>query len=274
MAWNAKRYARINWKNRPSTATALGATNLNHMDAFLNEVDNALIEFDASKLSVEFANKMFVSLTIDVNTGIITAAQYDGTVYTWDLNLEKIPVSFSLSEDGVLTMTTEDGTEFTANIADLIKEYVFDDSDTIGFSKEFKTTEDDPKGTYHVTAVVKAGSIKAEHLNPDYRADIQNLTNTAQEAANDSLQYSKDSKRWAVGDSEYEGSNTDNSKFYSEQSQKSANKAAEYVDMINNAVSADIPIFQMDLSTGHLLYSGGRFNFVINNGNLMWGLTV
>lgn len=240
MAWNTKRYARINWKNRPSTATALGATNLNRMDAFLNEVDNALIEFDASKLSVELANKMFVSLTIDVNTGIITATQYDGTIYTWDLNLEKIPVSFSLSEDGVLTMTTEDGTEFTANIADLIKEYVFDDSDTIGFSKEFKTTDDDPKGTYHVTAVVKAGSIKSEHLNPDYRADIQNLTNTAQEAANDSLQYSKDSKRWAVGDAEYPGSEDDNAKKYKELAEAARDQAEIYRDEANTQARTEI----------------------------------
>ena len=240
MAWTTKKYARINWKNRPSTATALGATNLNRMDVFLNEIDNGMIEFEASKLNVELAKKMFVSLTIDVNTGIITATQYDGTVFTWDLNLEKIPVSFSLSEDGVLTMTTEDGTEFTANIADLIKEYVFDDSDTIGFSKRFDTTDEDPKGTYHVTAVVKNGSINEEHLNPDYRSDIQRFTNTAQTAANDSLQYSKDSKRWAVGDAEYEGSNTDNSKYYKEQAEAARDQAEKYRDEANTQARTEI----------------------------------
>ena len=65
-------------------------------------------------------------------------------------------------------MTTQDGTQFTANIADLIKDYVFDDSDTIAFTKEFRTEDD----AYHIGASVKNGSIKAEHLDPDYRAGI------------------------------------------------------------------------------------------------------
>ena len=50
--------------------------------------------------------------------------------------------------------------------------------------------------------------------------------NTAQTAANDSLTYSKDSKRWAVGDASYAGSETDNSKYYKEQAE-SAKVAAE-----------------------------------------------
>jgi len=214
MAWNEKRYNRINWKNRPSTATALGATNLNHMDVFLNEVDNALIEFDANKLNIATANSMLARLNIDTETGVVTATQLDGTVYSWDLNLEKIPVSFSLSEDGVLTMVTDDGTEFTANIADMIKEYVFDDSDTIAFEKTYQQNDNGGKGAYHVTAIIKAGSITGEHLDPDYRTDIQQYSNNAQTSANDSLQYSKDSKRWAVGDEAYEGSDKDNSKWY------------------------------------------------------------
>ena len=44
MAYTNKKYARINWQNLPAMTTALGATNMNHMDVFLNEVDNALIE--------------------------------------------------------------------------------------------------------------------------------------------------------------------------------------------------------------------------------------
>ena len=196
MAYNKKKYIRINWKNRPSTATALGATNLNHMDVFLNEVDNALIEMEAAKLDIVTANSMIAGITFDKDKGLMTVRELNGTTYTYDWNVEKIPVSFSLSEDGILTMTTQDGTQFTANIADLIKDYVFDDSDTIAFTKEFQTEDN----SYHVGASVKNGSIKAEHLDPDYRADIQNFSNVAQTAANDALTYSKDSKRWAVGD--------------------------------------------------------------------------
>lgn len=224
--WESKQYNRINWQNRPSTATALGATNLNKIDVFCNNVDNALIQMDVAKLNVATANSMLASVTFDQDTGVFTFKELDGTTYTYDLNLEKIPVSFTLTEEGVLIMTTEDGTEWECNIADLIKDYVFDDSETIAFEKEFVGVDDEGKGSYHVTASVKAGSINGDHLDPDYRADILTYKTQAQEAANDSLTYSKDSKRWAVGDAEYEGSETDNAKYYKEQAE-AAKGAAE-----------------------------------------------
>lgn len=224
--WDSKKYNRINWKNRPSTATALGATNLNKVDVFCNEVDNALIQMDAGKLDIATANSMLASVSFDQDTGVFTFKELDGTTYTYDLNLEKIPVSFTLTEEGILIMTTEDGTEWECNIADLIKDYVFDDSETITFEKEFVGTDDEGKGSYHVSASVKAGSINETHLDPDYRADILTYKTQAQEAANDSLTYSKDSQRWAVGSAEYEGSATDNAKYYKEQAE-AAKSAAE-----------------------------------------------
>lgn len=220
--WNSKKFARINWKNLPSMSTALGATNLNKIDVFCNEVDNALIQFDVQKLNIAVANSMLASVQYDSKNGKWTFKTLAGTTYNFDQNIEKIPVSFTLSEDGVLTMTTTDGTKWTCNVAELIKDYVFDDSSTVAFSKEFKSADD----SYHVTASVKNGSIQAEHLNPDYRADIQTYTTQAQEAANDSLTYAKTAKRYAVGDSQFEGSETDNSKYYKEQAE-AAKTAAE-----------------------------------------------
>ena len=234
--WNSKKFARINWKNRPSTATALGATNLNKIDVFCNEVDNALIQFDALKLNIETANSMLASVQYNKDNGKWTFKTLAGTTYTFDQNIEKIPVSFTLSEDGVLTMKTTDGTQWTCNVAELIKDYVFDDSDTVAFDKEFKSLDD----SYHVSAVVKEGSIQAKHLNPDYRADIQTYKTQAQQAANDSLTYSKDSKRWAVGDAEYEGSNTDNAKYYKEQAEAAKAAAEEARDEAQAATGSVI----------------------------------
>lgn len=238
--WDSKKYNRINWQNRPSTATALGATNLNKIDVFCNDVDNALIQMDAGKLNIETANSMLASVSFDSETGKFTFKELDGTIYEYDLNLEKIPVSFTLTEDGILTMTTEDGTEWTCNIADLIKDYVFDDSDTIAFEKEFVEEDEEGKGSYHVTASVKAGSINETHLKPDYRADILAYSTQAQEAANDSLTYSKDSKRWAVGDAEYEGSDTDNAKYYKEQAEIAKQAAEDAADRAAQVADVDI----------------------------------
>lgn len=185
-----------------------------------------MIQMDVAKLNVATANSMLASVSFNHETGVFTFKELGGTTYTYDLNLEKIPVSFTLTEEGVLIMTTEDGTEWECNIADLIKDYVFDDSETIAFEKEFVGTDDEGKGSYHVTASVKSGSINGDHLDPNYRADILTYKTQAQEAANDSLTYSKDSKRWAVGDAEYEGSETDNAKYYKEQAE-AAKVAAE-----------------------------------------------
>lgn len=263
MAWNTKRYNRINWRNRPSTATALGATNLNRIDVFCNEVDNYLIEIDAGKLNISTANGLLKSLAINEKTGIIVATQLDGTQYTWDLNLEKIPMSIHLYEDGRLVITTDDGSTMETNVAELIKMYVFNDSDTIGFSKEFRNDE------YHVTAIVKDGSINEKHLDPDYRAWIQEYTNTAVTAANDSLQYSKDSKRWAVGDKNYLGSEIDNSKYYSEQSKLQYEKAKNEADRASqfaNFVTPDFILMNNRLyinndSTVEFLISDNRLYF-------------
>lgn len=267
--WNSKKWARINWKNRPSTATALGATNLNKIDVFLNEVDNQLIDIDASKLNISTANSMITSLTIDVNSGVITAKQLDGTVFTWDLNLEKIPVSFTLSEDGILTMTTEDGTQFTADIGELIKDYTFIDSATVGFTKTAAGSG------YNVTAIVKDGSIKEKHLDPDYLSSIQQNMNTAQTAANDSLMYSKDSKRWAVGDSEYEGSETDNSEYYSKLSEaakvaaEKARDEAQAVSGIEIATTKKAGIVKPDGTTITVDTEDGTISSIIKAASLL-----
>ena len=238
--WSEKQYNRINWKNRPSTTTPLGQTNLNKVDVFCNSVDNALIQFDAQKLNISVANSMLASVAYNDDTGVWTFKTLAGTTYTYNQNIEKIPVSFTLTEDGILVMTTEDGTEWECNIADLIKDYVFDDSETIAFEKEFVGTDDDGKGSYHVSASVKAGSINETHLNPDYRADILTYKTQAQEAANDSLTYSKDAQRWAVGSAEYEGSATDNAKYYKEQAEAAKAAAEEARDEAQAATGSVI----------------------------------
>lgn len=265
MAWNTKKYNRINWRNRPSTATALGATNLNRIDVFCNEVDNYLIQMESGKLDISTANGLLKSISINERTGIIVATQLDGTQYTWDLNLEKIPMSIHLYEDGRFVITTDDGSTFETNIAELIKAYVFDDSGTIGFSKSFENDE------YHVTAIVKDGSIHERHLDPDYRAGIQEYTNEAIGAANDSLQYSKDSKRWAVGDENYPGSETDNSKYYSERAKDQYEKAKNEADRAEQYADFVTPKFLL-INNQVYINKKSTVKFLMNNNRMYFKL--
>lgn len=214
-----KFYTKINWKNRPSTSTPLGATNLNHVDNAVDELDNRVVTLDASKFNISEANSLLKNLEIDTATGIIKATYYNESVRQWDLNLEKIPVSFSLSPEGILTMTTSDGTKFTANIASLIVDYQFLDGTEIDFTATSET------GVKKVTAIIKNGSIKAEKLDPSIQADILNNRLLAETAAANSQTYSSDSKRYAVG-GVIAADAQDNAKYYSEKS-KEYSEAAE-----------------------------------------------
>ncbi len=83
-----------------------------------------------------------------------------------------------------------------------------------------------------------------------------------------------------------ENEDVDNAKYYCEKSQNSSEISKAYaskteqagneaVKKIKSALDIDAPEFVVDLSTGHLMYEGGRFVFELNNaGHLEWGLAV
>ena len=94
------------------------------------------------------------------------------------------------------------------------------------------------------------------------------------------------SQSYAVGGSGVrDGEDTDNSKYYKEQAELSATQSfdllkdikKEHTDTlkdIEDAVSGKIADFKVDLETGHLLYTGGAFNFTVNNGHLNWEVAI
>lgn len=116
---------------------------------------------------------------------------------------------------------------------------------------------------------------------------IQNA-NLASSSATIAVNNANLSKSYAVGGTGTRtGEDTDNSKYYSEQSQASSQTAQSYaeqaeaagdeaVNKINEALSQNIPQFTIDFTTGHLKYEGGRFNFEVQNttGHLLWEVAV
>lgn len=96
------------------------------------------------------------------------------------------------------------------------------------------------------------------------------------------------SKSYAVGDTQSrKGESTDNSKYYCEQSLASSKTAQSYaeaaeragdeaVQKINDAIGVNLPVFRIDLLSGHLQYEGGRFDFYVPpaTGHLMWEVSV
>lgn len=169
-----KLYSRINWKNYPSEETALNETNLNKMDLALDNLDNRVIEMDLTKVNKEVANSLVKSWSMDESTGIITITHLDGSKDMFDLNIEKIPVNFELSKDGILTMTTDDGSKFTANIGAMIPVLTFEDSDEIAVS----VSGTGVNKTYSFS--IKAGSVTEDKLQPNFLADIKTEAAKAQ----------------------------------------------------------------------------------------------
>lgn len=172
-----KVYSRINWENFPSENTALNEANLNRMDLGLDSLDNRVIEMDAIKVSKEVANTLVKNWTIDEKTGIITIEKLNGEKILFDLNIEKIPVNFKLSEDGILTMTTDDGTKFTANIGAMIPVLTFEDSDEIAVS----VSGSGVNKTYSFS--IKAGSVTEDKLQPNFLSDVKTEVAKAQASA-------------------------------------------------------------------------------------------
>ena len=173
-----KIYTRINWRNRSeSMTTALGATLLNRMDYTLDETDSRIAALDILKAEESEVLQMVKEWAIDEETGIITVTKKNGEKIMFDLNIEKIPVNFTLSSAGILTMTTDDGTKFTADIGSMIPVLTFKASDTINVTVEGAGINK----TY--SFFVKEGSIKDKHLQPSYLADIKVQAQAADRSA-------------------------------------------------------------------------------------------
>ena len=170
-----KAYVRINWENYPSDATPLNESNLNKIDAAMDELDNRIIEQETKKLDKSTANGMVRDVYFDSQTGIFTITYLSGSTVAIDTKLEKLAVNFSYdSTNQRLIITLDDGTEQYVDLSALITEYEFIDSATLAFSVGV-----DGK----ITAKIKSGSISGDMLEPNYLANIQTAAGLAQGAA-------------------------------------------------------------------------------------------
>lgn len=228
MALN-KVYTRINWEDYPSENTDLDAYHLNQMDSAIDALDNRIISQDALKVDKSAINGNIADWTMDETTGVITITKYNGEKVIFDLNIEKIPVDFSMSDDGIITMTTEDGTQFTADIGSMIPVLTFEDSATIAVS----VTGTGKNKTY--SFAIKTGSVTEDKLQPNFLADVRvesaNAAKSAQNADADALL----AKSYSVGGTgTREGEDVDNAKYYMEQAKQQTGGIPTKVSELEN----------------------------------------
>ena len=230
MALN-KVYTRINWENYPSENTDIDEINLNKMDSAIDALDNRIISQDALKVDKSAINGNIADWTMDETTGVITITKYNGEKIIFDLNIEKIPVGFSMSDDGIITMTTEDGTKFTADISSMIPVLTFEDSATIAVS----VNGTGKNKTYSFS--IKTGSVTDDMLQPNYLADIRVESANASAYAQSANAKSVLAESYAVGGTgTREGEDTDNAKYYMEQAKQQTGGIPTKVSELENDV--------------------------------------
>jgi hypothetical protein len=228
MALN-KVYTRINWEDYPSENTDLDAYHLNQMDSAIDALDNRIISQDALKVDKSAINGNIADWTMDETTGVITITKYNGEKIIFDLNIEKIPVGFSMSDDGIITMTTEDGTQFKADIGSMIPVLTFEDSATIAVS----VTGTGKNKTYSFS--IKTGSVTDAMLQPNYLADIRVESANASAYAQSANAKSVLAESYAIGGTgTREGEDTDNAKYYMEQAKQQTGGIPTKVSELEN----------------------------------------
>ena len=228
MALN-KVYTRINWEDYPSENTDIDEINLNKMDSAIDALDNRIISQDALKVDKSAINGNIADWTMDETTGIITITKYNGEKVIFDLNIEKIPVGFSMSDDGTITMTTEDGTQFKADIGSMIPVLTFEDSATIAVS----VTGTGKNKTYSFS--IKTGSVTDAMLQPNYLADIRVESANASAYAQSANAKSVLAESYAIGGTgTREGEDTDNAKYYMEQAKQQTGGIPTKVSELEN----------------------------------------
>jgi hypothetical protein len=203
-------YVITDWQNLPSQKTALNRTNLLHLENGVKEADIRIVQLDASKLSMEIANTLVKSVNVDAKTGVITVTKLNGAIETYDLDIERVVTNFDVTDEGVIILTLADGTEKSVDIAKFIN--TFKSSATIAFSMTDR----------EVTAWIIDGSVTMDKLDPTIQSEFRQYMIESQNARDAALQYQKFAKRYTIGDSEFEGSETDNAKYYYEGTKQAA----------------------------------------------------
>lgn len=239
-----KTYGRINWENYPSDETPLNESNLNKIDVATDEIDNRVITLDTTKATKEEVSTLVQDVTFEEKTGIITITKKNGSKITIDTQMEKIAVNFSYNAGTQqIILTLIDGTKQYIDLTALITQYEFLDSDTVAFSID---------SAGKVSAIVKEASIQEKHLQPNYLADIKvevAKAQASQSAAAKSESNAKASETAAAasgsnaaasatkaqsyatgGTNSRTGEDTDNAKYYSQQSAQSQSAAATSAD--------------------------------------------
>lgn len=213
----------ITWKNFTDTSTPLSAANLQKSHSAINAIDQsvraAFNSVDNTKLDKTSAASMISDIEFNQTTGILIFHHYDTSIpdIVFNTNLQKVVVNFTYDPaTQSLVLTQADNTVVRIDLSDFISTPDVANSDTVAW-----TINQDGS----VSADIIDGSITEDKLEEHYLESILDQVATVSRLTNNSEYFSKLAKSYANGTSNLSdrpNENVDNSKYYMEQSQRSA----------------------------------------------------
>ena len=214
-----------------------------------------------TKEQIEALTSGFVkNIQYQAENGCFVVTNVDGSSYTIDTDIEKIPVSLELVTEGDtvwLVLNNYDGSSSRANVTTLIDVYTTESSDTINM-----TLLDGV-----ITSTLKDASVEKKHLSvallevfDEYKTACQSYAESAissaseaatkAEAAGTSAAGAETSKNEAESQAllaksysdgtsgKRSGEDTDNAKYYSEQSKSYSEQSKNYATSASGSASA------------------------------------
>jgi len=208
-------YTVTDWQNLPSQKTALNRTNLVHAENGIKEADTRIVQLDAIKANLSVVNTLVKDVSMNATTGVMIVTLQNGTTKSYDLAIEKVVTNFNINDNNELALTLADG---TIKIIDMTR-FVYSVASTATVAMSINNRV--------MTATIVDGSVTMAKLDAAIQTEFRQYMLDAQAARDAALQYQKYAKRYAIGDDDFTGSDTDNAKYYYEQAKTDATTSGQ-----------------------------------------------
>lgn len=189
----AEDYRLIGWEDYPKISTPLMASNLNHMDGEIGALrrETNIQTEDINQMKVQKANNSDLlqavqSVTMNLQTGVLTITHFNGNVITIDTAIEKIATNWRVDDDPesphymCLVITLDDGSYQYVDLTTILEILSFEGSDRVQVTKVGNS----------YTFDIKRGSITADYLDTNYLAQITANMQLAEQYATNAHLYS------------------------------------------------------------------------------------
>lgn len=236
-----KCYESIGWKNGKEGGTALGATNLDKIDAAVNEIDNRVLAMDTAKANQSDLLTTISNVTFDEKTGLFTFTKKNGATFSIDTKIEKLAINFVFDEaTQQIVITLDDGTKQYIDVSSFITQLEFLNSATVNLIVV----------NGKVMAEIVKGSITDEYLEPNYLANIKVEASKAETASASA----KASEERAINEAQTAKEYNDNTKNLLDQVNKRLNIVEFEMDAEGNIVYPDNSVYRFVLGDDGILY--------------------